>query len=412
MEELLVESLGNGVGGVAKPAGNRVTFIPGALPGERVLCEPGPSRGSWREASLVEVLSPSPGRVEPFCPLSGDCGGCSLQHLSYDGQLWWKREWVSSALSRAGISHPGVEQVRPSALTRGYRNRVTFDVDRGFLCLHRRRGDTLVAGDCPLLHGRGREIVRALAGNTGPGPCRIAVKASFLDGRTALELDGEAPPFPDLPPGTAVWRKGRRGWVGAADAEPLREEIAGVTMRVPVGGFFQVNTGAASEMSSFIADSLGGCGGLRVLDLYGGAGTFSIPLAARGAKTLCVDSSPESLAAARASAADLGLAGSFEILGKDAGDFLSDTRRIGGFDAAIADPPRAGMGARQAGGLARLEAGMIVMVSCNPFTLARGLRVLSEAYGVTRVTPFDLFPHTDHVETVCFLERKPREARE
>ncbi len=412
MEELIVESLGNGVGGVAKPVGSRVTFIPGALPGERVLCEPGQSRGSWREASLVEILSPSPGRVEPFCPLSGECGGCSLQHLRYEEQLVWKREWVSSALSRARITHPGVEPVRPSVETRGYRNRVTFEVERGILCLHRRRGDTLAAGDCPLLHGRGRETARALSGNAGAGPCRIAVKASFLDGRTAVELDGGAPPFPGLPPGTAAWRRGRRGWEGRADAEPLREEIAGATLRVPVGGFFQVNTRAASEMSSFIADSLGGCGGLRVLDLYGGAGTFSVPLAARGARALCVDSSPESIAAARASAADLGPAVAFEALLEDAGAFLSDAGRRGGFDAVIADPPRAGMGSREAGELAGLEAGMIVMVSCNPFTLARDLSFLSGSYRVTRVTPFDLFPHTDHVETVCFLERKPREARE
>lgn len=411
MEELLVESLGNGVGGVAKPAGNPVTFIPGALPGERVLCEPGPARGSWREAALVEILSPSPFRTAPFCPLSGECGGCSLQHLGYDGQLWWKREWVSTALSRAGVAHPGVEPVRPSALTREYRNRVTFVVERGALCLHGRRSGTIVAGDCPLLHPGGREIARAISGKAGPGPCRLAVKTSFLDGRTAVEVDGDAPPLPGLHPGTAVWRTGRVGWEGPPDAEPLREEIAGVPIRVPVGGFFQVNTGAASEMSSFIAGSLGSCEGISILDLYGGAGTFSIPLVARGAKALCVDSSPGSLAAAGESASDLGRAGAFTTLESDAAAFLRNPRQRGGFDVVIADPPRAGMGSREAGLLAGLGAAVIAMVSCNPFTLARDLRVLSESYGIVRAVPFDLFPHTDHVETVCFLERKPREAK-
>lgn len=412
MEELLVEALGNGVGGIAKPAGGRVTFIPGALPGETVLCEPGPARGSWREAVLFEVLSPSPDRVEPFCPISAECGGCPLQHLRYEEQLRWKREWVSSALSKAGTAHPGVGAVMPSACTRSYRNRVTFEVELGHLCLHRRRGDLLRAGGCPLLDERGRELARILDGNAGDGPCRIAVRTSSTDGRRAIEMDGDAPPLPGLPPDTAVWRRGLRGWVGPADAEPLREEIAGLPIRVPVGGFFQVNTRGASDMSSFIADSLGACEGMRVLDLYGGAGTFSIPLAARGAKALCVDSSPESLAAARASAADLGLADAFEALERDAGVFLSEPGPGGRFDAVIADPPRAGMGSREAGLLAGLGAGAIVMVSCNPFTLARDLRVLSESYRVTRVAPFDLFPHTDHVETVCFLERKPGEARD
>lgn len=410
MERLFVEALGNGVGGVSRPTGERVTFIRGALPGETVLCEPAECGGSWREAALVEIVSPSPDRVVPFCRLAGECGGCSLQHLSYPEQLRWKREWVATALRRAGLPSPTVDPVRPSPDTEGYRNRVTFGLEHGRLHLHRFRGDPLPACDCPLLLEPGRELARSLEGGAGPGPCRLTVRASFLDGGRALEFDGCPPPDPSVFPGVAIWSRPQGGgaWESPCGSPLLVERISGTELRVPAGGFFQINTGAASLMSGFVSELARRPGGGRVLDLYGGAGTFSIPLAASGIRALCVDSSAEAVRAAGVTADELGLSGRFEAVVRDVGSFLRHAPKIRGeFGSVIADPPRSGMGKGEASLLADLRSPILIMVSCNPFTLARDLAQLTDFYEIEGVTPFDLFPHTDHVETVCFLTRKP-----
>ena len=410
MERLFVEALGNGVGGVSRPPGERVTFIRGALPGETVLCEPSECVGSWREAALVEIVSPSPDRVVPFCELAGECGGCPLQHLSYPEQLRWKREWVATALRRAGLSSPAVDPVRPSPDTEGYRNRVTFGLEHGRLHLHRFRGDPLPAGDCPLLLEPGRELARSLEGRAGSGPCRLTVRASLLDGGRALEFDGCPPPDQSIFPGVAIWSRPHEGgnWESPCGSPLLVERIAGAALRVPAGGFFQVNSRAASAMSAFVSDLARSRGGGRVLDLYGGAGTFSIPLAASGIPSLCVDSSTEAIRAARITAGELGLPGRFEAVLRDVGSFLrDDSEARGEFGAVIADPPRSGMGGGEAAMLAALRSPVLIMVSCNPFTLARDLAQLADSYEIEGVTPFDLFPHTDHIETVCFLTRKP-----
>lgn len=410
MERLVVEALGNEVGGVSRPEGRPVTFIPGALPGETVLCELSDGRGSWREARLVEVVQPSSERVQPFCGLFGECGGCSLQHLAYEAQLHWKREWISNALRRGGIVTPPVDPVAASPDVRGYRNRVTFLLEGSFLHLHRRRGDPVRVSDCPLLHEAGRALVRSLDGEAGSGRGGLAVRASFLDGRTSLEFDGCTPPPLVKASGTEIWHRTDGLWEGSEPESSIRELMAGIPIRVPVGGFFQVNSRAASAMAQMVVESVMSTGAGRILDLYGGAGAFSIPLAVRGCSTVCVDSSRESLDAAGATAGELGIGESlFSQQGSDVESFLAEQQLSGpggGFDAVIADPPRAGMGPA-----ARLMAGLgtrtVIMVSCNPFTLARDLSYFRDSYDVLRISPFDLFPHTDHVETVCFLSRKP-----
>lgn len=414
MEELLVEALGNEVGGVARPEGLPVTFIRGALPGEIVKCEPSGGGRTWREARLLEILTLSPERIEPFCPAFGSCGGCSMQHLRYEGQLHWKREWISSAFSRAHLASPAVEPVAGAPDRAGYRNRVTFQVRDERLHLHRHRGDPLPVSDCPLLHPEGRRAASLLDRHAGSGPGGVSIRASFTDGRTSLEFDGFLPPLP-LPEGLGkaeVWHHEEGGWKrcdSSGTRSLLKESMAGIPMTVPPGGFFQVNTRAASAMVESVLRDVCGHGKGDVLDLYGGAGTFSIPLASRGFGTACVDSSSEALEAGRTTAEELGLGGEgFVQHHLDAGRFLVEMQGVRGrFDTIISDPPRSGMGKEVAGLLPALEARRLVMVSCNPFTLARDLECLLGSYDITRIAPFDLFPQTDHVETVCFLERKP-----
>ncbi len=401
IERLEIAALGNGVGGVARPDGAPVTFVRGALPGETVLCEITRTTSRWREAALVEVVSASPDRIEPPCPCCGRCGGCPMMHLSYGGQLEWKREWLSAALARSGCEAPVPLPAVPSPLETGYRNRVSFAVERGMLNLHEYRGGLTPVDDCLLLHDPGRAILGDLRHALGGWTGKAAVRTSFLTGRTLVELEGRGDePCPAVP-GVDVWTgPSGRTEPSREGAAPLVEEIAGCRIEVPPGGFFQVNTPAASIMALRIREELTGTG--RLLDLYAGAGALSLPLASAGWDVTCVETCGRSVESGRRSAAEAGI-DRVEFVRADAGAFLASVGGHGAFDAVMADPPRTGLGPGVAAALAALGAETVVMVSCNPHTLARDLSALSDAYSIDTISIHDMFPQTDHVETVTIL---------
>lgn len=400
METLRVESLGNGVGGVAKPEGLPVTFVRGALPGELVLCGRIDHRGNHRVAELVEVLEPSDERREPGCPVFGICGGCTLRHLEYGSQLEWKRRWVEDALTRRRPACPAPGTPEPSPSLDGCRNRLSLSVLDGRPGLHRRAGDRTDVADCPLLHPAGRSLMNRMEGFLRGYSGRLHVRASFLDGRTCIEAEEPLPPGFEPPGGTGVWTRGAAGWVPASGMPPLVEEIAGITMTVPPGGFFQVNTPAADLLVRTVTR---GREPGRVLDLFGGSGAFSLPLAAAGCEVTCVDQDGGACAAGRGSASRAGL--DVRFVTADCRSHLKSLPDGSRFDLVIADPPRTGLGPAVAGAVAALRAPTVVLVSCNPFTAARDLGHF-EGYDMVSLRCFDLFPHTDHVETVIELRAR------
>lgn len=405
-EELLLEvdSLGNRVGGISRRRGEKTVFVRGALPGELVLCRPVSEKKSFAEAELLEVRRPSPHRTAPSCPHYSWCGGCSLQHLLYQRQLHWKREWVRNALSRRGIDGCEPSPTVASPAVMGYRNRVTFEVTGGVPGLHAFRGDPRPVDGCPLLPERGNAILERLAGTDLGVFGRVAVRSSTgtVSDRVELYGAGEGAPELPLPEGVSLaWERGGR-WKSRGPG--LRERLAGVELEVPPGGFLQVNTGAAELLVSMVA---GMCGADPVLDLYAGVGTIGLTLAAGGRRVLCVERSSRAVRCGRRAAGRQDI-GTVEFRASRARSFLVEAvRGRTAFGTVVADPPRSGLGTRVARLLRRLRAPRVIMVGCDPFAMAGDLEVLLEGgYRLDGVRPLDLFPQTDHVETVALLTLK------
>lgn len=404
---LQIHSLGNGVGGVARPSGERAIFVRGALPGETVACEVEQERKSFRVARLLEVLDPSPHRVKPPCPLFPDCGGCSMQHLKYGIQLEIKHGWVESALRRV-FQGAEVNAVTASPRVIGYRNRVSFDIVEGRTGLHRHRGDPIPADDCLLLGERGRVTTASLAGFDLSFCGRVCVRSSSGQISDGLEFWGCTDPAP-LPLSREGAAFETRGVWTAPVGWNLRETLSGISFSVPPGGFMQVNTEAAEELIRRVVWIAGGS--RSVLDLYGGAGTFALPVASTGASVASVESNSSSSAAGAETAARNGLGG-VEFVAADCRDFLMDAvERARRWDLVIADPPRAGLEAGVCRLVLELAPPRLAYVSCDPQTLSRDLRILGSAYDPVESIPFDLFPQTDSVETVVLLERRKAAGR-
>lgn len=402
-----ISSLGNDVGGVSPGTDRKTMFVRGALPGELVRCRPEKESGSFIRAELLEVLEPSPHRTRPLCSHHGVCGGCSLQHLDYPRQLYWKRQWVLRALSRTGIEfrEDAVSDTLSSPGLMGYRNRVSFDMTPDGPGLHMLRGDPIPVQRCPLLNETGSGIFSRLAGRHMDGCGRISVRASDRTSGAMVEYSSmPSGGLPDLGCGViSAWRN-EGSWKYEGEVSRFTEELLGLTFVISAGSFFQVNTDSAEILVRNVLDRLPTQG--RILDLYGGCGTFALPAASAGAEVVSVELDPGSSGDGAESASENGLSG-VEFITCRARNYLHDTVKGGtGWDAVIVDPPRAGLGVRDSRLLRRVDASRIIYVSCNPFSLGRDLAIICERHWkVAGITPVDMFPQTDHVETVTELRR-------
>lgn len=403
-DSVLIESLGNRVGGIARPNGSPAIFIRGALPGERVKINGLRTKKSYIEADLVSIEEPSPHRVKPFCRYYGICGGCSMQHLNYDEQLHWKRIWVEKAMRNLVI--PEIDPTISSPITTGYRNKVTFDIKENNLTLHAFRGDPVPVDSCPLMNDSSKLALKAFLITGVPyGITRISVRGGANTDSSIIELIGD---YQDRAPvhwPPVVIRK-KRSWQSLKPGD-MFEKLGEFMFQLPHGGFFQVNTGAAEKLVDLVM-SLIPEESNSALDLYGGVGTFGVPLAARGSVVTTVEMNEEASMGCRI-AAELNSipAGSLRVVNTKDSSFLTKAiKKNKHFDTVITDPPRAGMGISISQQLTQLKPSRIVYVSCNPFSAARDIAVFTEGhYTIRRITPVDMFPHTDHVETVFLLER-------
>ncbi|HUR40185.1 MAG TPA: 23S rRNA (uracil(1939)-C(5))-methyltransferase RlmD [Verrucomicrobiae bacterium] len=413
--------------GLARVDG-KVTFIKGALPGERVryaLRRPGRQAD---EGELIAVEQAAPERVAPRCAHFGLCGGCSLQHLSADGQIAFKQKQLLDALERIG-------KVKPEALAPairgeawGYRRRARLSVKHvakkgGVLVGFRETDSPFVAQleSCVVLDPRVGLKLRALAElvgrlniNTLVPQIEVAAAA-----RVALVLRVMQAPTPaDLDALRAFAREhdiDLHLQTGGYDTiKPLDGTAPAPLTFSPDGSdlalefrptdFIQVNDSVNRQMVRQAIDWLGVTPGMTVLELFCGLGNFSLPLARAGAQVTAVEGEAGLVERARANASANGLTARFvhsDLFKVDPkADWLAAP-----YDAVLIDPPRAGAQEVLPAVIAARPA-RVVYVSCHPGTLARDAATLVAAgWRLARAGVLDMFPHTNHVESMALFER-------
>jgi 23S rRNA (uracil1939-C5)-methyltransferase len=367
----------------------RVVLTPFVLPGEKVRIE----IGEGVNARLVEVIEPSPDRVDPPCPLFARCGGCQYQHAPYEFQLARKVEILREQLRRVGkIEYSGeIETISGPPL--GYRNRVQVHIlssgragrKLGYLA---RRSHELVplTGDCPVASPR---LNQALA----------AMRERLHDAR-----------FPRFVRSLELFTNETEVQVNVIDTDrPLRRDFfdwcesvntldyptALGTFRVGPKSFFQVNRFLVEKLADAALD---GAEGGTALDLYAGVGLFAIPLARRFTSVTAVEAGSSAVRDLEFTAA-----GALRVEHSRVEDYVARLETTPDF--VLADPPRAGLGKEVVAHLNRLAPPRLTIVSCDPATLARDLAAMP-GYAIDRLTLVDLFPQTYHLETVARLRLK------
>lgn len=435
--ELTIERMSYGPDAIAHDAEGKTVFVSGAVAGDTVRALVDREEDRWSHATSAEVLAPSADRVTPACPYAAVCGGCPWAALSYEAQTAAKRAGVVDALARVG--RMGAERaealvaplVSPSDPW-GYRNKVelavTHEGGRISLGMHGRgEKDVVKVKSCALLDRRHAKAVNAVAGALGylAGSHhleleRVGIRVSLRTREVEVALWDRPGGFPRaqaakvldsaLSP-TSVVRVMQKGPAKArkiAGVERLSgagswgELVGDERMRVSAPSFFQVNTRGAEKLVELVLDALRPTEDEEAMDLYCGAGTFTLPLARRAGFVSAVESYGPAVRDLRRNLESAGL-NNVDPIGGDAGREFPDTDA----DVIVVDPPRAGLAEDVVRRLSEQPARAIAYVSCDPATLARDLARFEAAGTFTpkRVTPVDLFPQTFHVETVTLLER-------
>ncbi|WP_368904507.1 class I SAM-dependent RNA methyltransferase [Taklimakanibacter lacteus] len=380
--------------------GGRPVYVPYALPGETVEAEI-----SGTHARLTEILSPSPERIEPFCPHFGECGGCQIQHWQADAYRQWKRSLVATALKNQGVA----AVVEPLIDAEGEgRRRATLHVAKtpagvvaGFNAVRSHAVHPL--DYCPILVPALAPAPR-IARRIGEliGDCDVAFTASDMG------LDVDITTRRKAPPELAALVHSEDLARISLNREPLVTRllpdiaIGAIRLRLPAGSFLQATQKGEEVLATLVIDNVKKA--KKVADLFSGVGVFALRLAA-SSQVFAADSDKPSIEAMTDAARR---ASGLKPVDAKVRDLFREplmARELNEFDAVVFDPPRAGAEA-QARQLAKSTVKTVVAVSCDPASFARDTRILVEGgYRLMRVTPVDQFAFTAHVEIVALLLR-------
>jgi 23S rRNA (uracil1939-C5)-methyltransferase/tRNA (uracil-5-)-methyltransferase len=400
---------------------NWVVMVPFTLPGERVRARVFRNHKNYSDADLLEVLTPSPHRTAPRCPLFGRCGGCQYQHLAYPEQLAWKRRQVAELLEHmADVTFP-VEPVIASPREYGYRSKITPHFEVRYKAPRSSNSGPGPASSAEIPHSGMKEDLTPSfpIGFLRQGTrhdivdvprCEIATEAinkRLVDVRS--DVMRQAADGAYARGATLLFRDAGGVVVTESDAI-ITEEIdlpAPLRLRFLARDFFQNNPFLLPAFVEHVRAEAAASGARFLVDAYCGSGLFALSAARSFDRVAGVEISATSVAFARENAASNGIANA-AFLAADAASIFAGLDFPASETVVIIDPPRSGCDDAFLDQLLAFNPRAVVYVSCDPATQMRDLRrFLGAGFELSKVQPFDLFPQTRHLECVISLKAKP-----
>jgi 23S rRNA (uracil1939-C5)-methyltransferase len=409
--DLRVDSIAQGGDGVGRWSG-RVVFVNGALPGELVEVEIHERRAAFARGMVNAIHEASPDRVAPRIAESGHA---RWQHIAYPAQLQFKTQIVREQLAKlAGLSDAPVLPCIAADRPWGYRNTATLHSDGehvGYYAPDSRRVIGLSADPLllPVLNQALAELLTVLGefshseGSVAPELHRVTLRASEAYGYAIAALEGAG----SLGSLAVRWQSRLPALAAVQTPDTgqqvtLHEAVGGVTFSLGVESFFQTHTAQTQRMLELVQDGLQLQPGERLLDAYGGVGTFGLPLAQGLSEVVVIEESPYAVADGKHSAT-LNEISNVRFLQGPVERVLPTLNEH--FAAVVLDPPRRGCHPAALQALIERRPRRIAYISCHPGILARDLGpLLAAGYQLHSVQPIDLFPQTPHIECVVLLE--------
>ncbi len=411
-----IEKLVPGGEGMARLADGRIGFASGVAPGDLIEPRVIEEHKRFVRATDFALVESGAARTLPPCPIVDRCGGCDWMHLTPRAQREHKRELVLEALRRTGgFTDPPTVEVVSEGEPLGYRRRLRLHAAEGRLGFFARRSREIVDVERCLVADAAVNATLArvrAALEAYPDAAKaleaVDIRSAPVEPRVAVSLfpckgaapDALAPLALALGAAASVSIAGQPGGY-AVQRLPL---VDGVELHAAPGTFTQVNWEVNRRVVRDIVAEAVRRGAKRALDLYAGAGNFTLPLAQAGIDVLGVEQDPRAVRAGRAAADAAGLR--VRLRHADAAREARELAKRGEkYDLVVLDPPREGASAAIEH-VAALAERSVACVSCDPVTLARDLRTLSDrGLRLDRVVAYDMFPQTHHVEVVAWSTR-------
>lgn len=399
--KVCIEKVVYGGDGLGRLPDGRAVFVPFTAPGDeaevRILRE----HPRHAEAELCELRTAGAGRTTPRCPHFGRCGGCQYQHLEYGAQVRIKRDQLTESLQRLGRQRdvPPVSELVPAPNPYQYRNKLSlrrFEDESGALRFGLSETDGATLFEPAECHLPKPELWRYLQERLAEFATDPAAVPEGVQ-RLAVRAPSKGDPF-------AVFDR------GGAEANWVRESVGDADFAVPPRGFWQVNPDVLPALVGIVRNWTRESGRLFV-DAYAGVGLFSSTAGAEFEERIVLETDRRALRAARRNHEWHGI-GKTRFLPMPTevalAKQLATSRRVLDETTVLLDPPRTGCARKAVEALNQRRPGQIVYVSCDPATLARDVRALTEEgpYRLVRLALLDMFPQTAHFETVALLERE------
>lgn len=438
-----IEKLTNLGLGLAKVDG-LVVFIPNSCPEDEVKIKITKVNKNFANGEILEILTNSPHRIKPFCPMQKVCGACQLQFIDYDYQLKIKKQIVEETIRNIGKLNIEIKDVIPSPEIKNYRHKIQYPISET------KNSKRILAGYyksktheiinikyCPIqpeICDKIIEFIREKAFNFGisgfnekkhSGDLRhVVIRSSKATGKNLVILvvnatktfdrlnDFAQSIFNEFPEVTGVcvnFNSKKTNVILGNKTECIcgksyvKERILDKTFRIGANTFFQINPQSAENIFKYVKQHIkDNYENPLVLDAYAGITTFGICVSDVCKKVVSVEENKESVEMARETV-DRNNIHNIEMHNQDATEFFKKEKRK--FDVVILDPPRKGCTIESLDNAMRVTTSEIIYVSCNPATLARDLKYLTEkGCTVESIQPFDMFCHTYHVENVAIIK--------
>ena len=400
MEKVKIEKLDNQGRGICFVNGI-ITFVPNTLPEEEVNIELTKESKKYNEGRVVEYLKQSDKRIKPICPFFGTCGGCELLHSTYEDTLAYKKEKLESIIYKYAHIKTSIDII-PSDKQLNYRNKITLKVTNSKYGYYEPSTHNLVEIDnCYLVEEPINKFLKDLNHlNIKNG--EVIIRSNYNQ-ELLIWIKSREKIKPDI-----EYLKSKHKIVGIIlNDKPLIgdtsfvEIINHMLFTVSYDSFFQVNRNICSKLFNLIEQEINE--DETILDLYCGVGTLGINATKKAKKAYGIEIVKNAVLNAITNSKINKRDNIYYMLGDVATTLPKIKDEI---DTVIVDPPRAGLDIKTKETLLEFKANKIIYVSCDPMTLARDLKDLQEIYNIKTIKGLDMFPFTQHCESVCILERR------
>ena len=440
-----IEKLSNLGLGIAKVDGF-VIFVSNACPNDVVKIKITKKNKNYANAEIVELIEPSSDRIEPFCKMQKVCGACQLQFISYNAQLKYKKQIVEDTMKSIYGKEAEVRDVIPSPLEKEYRHKIQYPIgqtkdSKRILAGYYKTGthELVNIKYCPIqpeycdkiiefIREKAQELnIEGYKESSNSGELRhVVIRTSFDNKKSLVVLvvnsDRVSDKIKNLCKaiyselneinGVGVNYNNKKTNLILGDKtdiiigeEFIEEKLCDKTFKVGAKTFFQVNPPSADNIFRYVRDYITkNFENPTILDAYAGITAFGICMSDIASKVVSIEEVKDSVELARKIIEENGI-DNIELHQGDAGKFLSNETLLGRqYHVTILDPPRKGCTPNSLDYALKLTQNKIIYVSCNPATLARDLKYLTEhGAEVEYIQPFDMFPHTYHIENVAII---------